>query len=419
VRFPEYPRTLDCVHCGLCIPHCPTHGVTGREADSPRGRIYLMRGWAEGALELTKEARAHLDRCIVCRACESVCPSGIRMGEMMESFRAETGGRSEPRSMREGITRFFLRSVLPRRDRIARLSDVLELHQRSGLRRMVDAVLKPVAPGLARLHAMQPDVPPRSVRRVPTDRTVAMHPAQGRRRGRVGLFLGCIASEWFAPLHRATIRTLTRYGLEVVVPDAQTCCGALHRHAGLLEDAAALLDANARAFQAASVDAIVVNAAGCGASLREPIPHASAMPFASPVRDVVEILHELVPAAGLEPVPALATVDQPCHLLHAQRVGPEVVEGLLARIPELRLVPLPGSERCCGAGGIYNLLHPEMSEPILKEKVDAIRTTGAALLVTANPGCAMQIRRGLADAGLAEAIEVVHPVELLERAIPS
>ncbi len=435
MRFPEYPRTLDSVHSGLCIPHCPTHGITGREADSPRGRIYLMRGWSEGALELTPEANRHLDQCIVCRACESVCPSGISMTGMMESFRSARRTASPPRGPREAALRFFLRHVLPRRDRIAALTDALELHQRSGARRVVGAVLGALAPGLARLHDMQPTVPARRERRLAAGPDSVTHPAEGTRRARVGLFLGCIASEWFAPLHRATIRVLVKQGVEVVVPREQTCCGALHRHAGLLDDAAALFDRNLRVFREAGVDAIVVNAAGCGAALKEPLPGraagappatpppatappaSAALPAAAPpVRDVSEFLHGLGLVAPMRALPLRVTIDQPCHLVHGQRIGPEIVEGLLARIPELTVVPLPGSERCCGAGGIYNLLHPEMAEPILDEKVDAIRGSGARVLVTSNPGCAMHIARGLARSGL-PAFEGVHPVELLNRAL--
>jgi len=399
----HYPRTLDCVHCGLCIPHCPTHAVTGREADSPRGRIHLMRGWAEERFELTEEAHTHLDRCIVCRACESVCPSGIRMGDMMESFRAATGARRGP-----GVAeRWAFRALLPHRGRLALLSDVLELYQRSGLRGLVQRVLPH---GLARAHAMQPAIPPRASRRVPTARTHPGFPAEGERRARVALFLGCVAAEWFAPVHRATIRVLTRNGCDVVVPDAQTCCGALHRHAGLVDDAAALLAQNRAAFAAAGVDAVVVNAAGCGASLKEPLEGVDDRPPA--YRDVCELLAELGLRDPDRPLPRKVAYDQPCHLVHGQRIGADVVGGLLRRIPALELVPLRGSERCCGAGGVYNLRHPEMAEPILAEKVAAIRESGAEIVATGNPGCAIQIARGLRGTR----IEVAHPVELLARA---
>ncbi len=405
-RFAEYARTLDCVHCGLCLPHCPTYGVSGREADSPRGRIHLMRSWAEGTLELSADARERLDACIVCRGCESVCPSGIRMGEMMEGFRHES---PPTRAAASPFARSLL-GLLPRRDRIAFLSDALELYQRSRLDSLVDTLLKALAPKLARAHARRPRMPPRRERRIETDRArPAGFAALPPRRARVGLFLGCIGAEWFAPVHRATIRVLVRNGCDVVVPHAQTCCGALHRHAGLLDDARPMLEANARVFAAQNLDAVIVNAAGCGASLKEPLDPGLPRPA---YKDVAEFLHEL----GLLPpdraLPRRVAYDQPCHLVHAQRVGKDVVEGLLARIPDLTLVPLPGAERCCGAGGIYNLLQATMSDAILSEKVAAIRESGAEIVATGNPGCAMQLEFGLRGTGIA----VRHPVELLNEA---
>ncbi|MGH2570229.1 MAG: (Fe-S)-binding protein, partial [bacterium] len=214
----------------------------------------------------------------------------------------------------------------------------------------------------------------------------------------------------FAPVHRATIRVLVKNGCDVFVPGAQTCCGALHRHAGMLDEAAELLERNRVAFEAAGVDAVIVNAAGCGASLKEPLGGAHGAP--SVYRDVCEFLAALGLRAPGRAVPRKVAYDQPCHLVHGQGIGADVVTGLLRKIPELELVPLRGSERCCGAGGVYNLRHPEMSEPILAEKVAAIRESGAEIVATGNPGCAMQIAWGLRGTD----IEVVHPVELLDRA---
>jgi len=410
-RFEEYTRTLDCVHCGLCLPYCPTYGVSGRESDSPRGRIYLMRGEAEGRLEISPEAELHLDRCIVCRACETVCPSGIRMGEMMESFRHATR-RRRGRRLADLLSAAALRAVLPHRARVAALSDLLELYERTGLRRLATAVARRLAPRFAALDRLLPPMPPRSVRGI--DREAAssggVFRAKGKARARVGLFLGCIASEWYAPVHRATIRVLTRNGCDVVVPLEQTCCGALHRHSGLLEDGAELFARNAEAFREAGVDCVAVNAAGCGAALKEPLPGTSGDP-GPPARDICELLAELGIADPDRPVPKRVAHHQACHLVHAQRVGPGAVEGLLRRIPGLTLVPLADADRCCGAGGIYNLLHPEMAEPLQSEKVDAVLRSGAEVVATGNPGCWLQIRAGLTGRG----IEVLHPVELLDR----
>jgi glycolate dehydrogenase iron-sulfur subunit len=415
-RLHEYTRTLDCVHCGLCIPYCPTYGVSGRESDSPRGRIYLMRGYAEGTIDLSRDADRRLDQCIVCRGCETVCPSGIRMGEMMESFR-DARRREKSRSplglVRNIVGRAVLMGVLPHRTVLSALSDLLYFYDRSGLRKVARAVARRVWPRLAALDALLPPLLPPSARRVDQEAASngGVFPAQGGKpRARVGLFLGCIASEWCAPVHRATIRVLTRNGCEVVVPPDQTCCGALHRHGGYLDDAARLYERNAAAFGALKLDAVVVNAAGCGAALKEP-PHGSAG-LGAPVRDVCEFLHEI----GVEPpagsIEKKVAHHQPCHLVHAQRVPPAAVEDLLRRIPGLNLVPLPDADRCCGAGGIYNLLHPKMAEPLRDEKTAAVLSTGADIVATGNPGCWLQIRSGLAGRG----IEVLHPVEILDRA---
>lgn len=400
-KFAEYGRTLDCVHCGLCIPHCPTHGVTGREADSPRGRIHLMRAWSEGRLELTDGAQKHLDQCIVCRACESVCPSGIHMGDMMESLRAE-----RPSDVAASpLGRFALRSIVPHRDRIALLTRLMSLYERTPLPGLVQRGLVSLAPGLAAAHGLRPRLRDRK----PPLEAGRTHPARGEERGRVALFLGCIASEWFAGVHHATIRVLTANGITVVVPSAQTCCGALHRHAGLLDDAKSLQRDNDLAFPA-DLDTVIVNAAGCGASLREPLEER---PAAAPrYLDVFVYLHEL----GLRPptraVERAVAYDEPCHLVHGQKVPRSVVADALAQIPSLRLVDLPGSDRCCGAGGIYNLIHSELAQDVLAPKLAAIRASGADTVVTGNPGCLMQIAHGLGE----DDIAVRHPIELLAEA---
>ena len=418
-RFHEYTRTLDCVHCGLCIPYCPTHGVTGREADSPRGRIYLMREYAESGVDLSAEAHKHLNQCIVCRACETVCPSGIRMGDMMESFREEMNLTQRPKGLGHLLARFLLRYMLPYRNRIAAVSDLLYFYQRSGLGPIVSLILRCFFKRAAALDQLQPKVPAPSVRRIETDLTRPEgYPAEGKARLRVGLFLGCITSEWFAPAHRATIRVLQKNGCDVVLPDRQTCCGALHRHGGFLEDATELYRKNAEIFSKAGVDVVVVNAAGCGAALKEP-PHSLPGGLGVPVRDVCEFLEEIgvVPPSG--PIKKKVTHHQACHLVHGQRLKASAVENLLRTIPELELVPLTDSDRCCGSGGVYNLIHPEMAEPVLEDKVRAIVATGAEIVVTGNPGCAMQVRAGLQADKKGQGIEVTHPVELLDRSYSS
>jgi len=410
-RFTGYARTLDCVHCGLCLPTCPTYGVTLNEADSPRGRVYLLRGFAEERLELTPLAEEHLRRCIVCRACETSCPSGIRMGEMMEAFRSELARRT-PWRLRDALARFLLRHVIPRRDRIAALTDLLYVYQQTGPGRLARAVARRLSRRLAGLDDLLPPIPHPSVRHIETDGSRPVeYPSSGKARLRVGLFLGCIASEWFAGTHHATVRVLTRNGIDVIVPEDQTCCGALHRHAGLLDDATKLFERNAAAFSRRGLDAIVVTAAGCGAALREP-PPGFPRDLGVPVRDVCELLDEVGVIAPARPLRVRVAYHQPCHLVHAQRVGPEAVRRLLSSIPQLCWVPLRDSDRCCGSGGIYNVLEPAMAQAVLEEKLRAILESGAEVVVTGNPGCLLQIRSRLSRPG----VEILHPVELLDRA---
>ena len=414
-RFGQYTQTLDCVHCGLCVPSCPTQGITGRESDSPRGRIYLMRGYAEETMPFTRESLKHLDQCIVCRNCESVCPSGIRMGDMMESFRHEMNQVIPRKSWKFHAARWLLTHLVPFRSRIAVVTDLLTLYDRLGVRRFVMSVADRLR--LTRLRDMDdmfPDLPDFSERRIETDATRpdGLYPAHGKTRMRVVLFLGCITSEWFAPTHRATIRMLNRTGCDVIVPHAQTCCGALHRHAGLLKEAHSLYEQNAEVMSELKADVLVVNAAGCGAALKEP-PESCPEGLGLPVRDICEFLDEVgIPTPDLE-FSGKVAYDQPCHLLHGQQVPESAVTNLLRQVPGLELVPLEDSERCCGSGGVYNLVHPEMAVPILDEKVDAIAASTAEFVVTGNPGCAMQIRSGIRRRGLD--VQVMHPLDLLDK----
>jgi glycolate oxidase iron-sulfur subunit len=373
-----------------------------------------MRAYAEQSAPFTPEALRHLDQCIVCRNCETVCPSGIRMGAMMESFRHEMDSALPRKPLRQHAAKLLLRAVIPHRHRIAALTDLLYLYERSGLRRLVRGLGR--RRWLRRLgeldHLLPPMVRPRD-RRIDTDEDPSggLYPATGRARMRVALFLGCITSQWFTGTHRSTIRMLNRAGCDVFVPGAQTCCGALHRHAGMMREGCELFARNAEVFANAEADVVVVNAAGCGAALREPPPDVPGGREIE-VRDVCEFLEEIgIPAPDVS-IPRKVAYDQPCHLLHGQRVPESAVLNLLGQIPGLELVPLADSDRCCGAGGVYNLLHPEMAEPIRADKVRAILDSGADVVVTGNPGCWLQIRSGLVDTQ----IEVLHPVDLLDRA---
>ncbi|HXZ84041.1 MAG TPA: (Fe-S)-binding protein [Myxococcota bacterium] len=398
----DYAATLDCVHCGLCLPHCPTYQETGRETSSPRGRIYLMRGVAEGRLPLDELVAAEMSFCLACRACESACPAGVRYGHLIEGMRAEIAARGARRGVAPALERLALRGIVARPRRLAALFRALRAYQRSGLQRAVRAtrVLRLVPP-LARMERMLPELgfphrPPLLV------------PAQGARRGRVAFFTGCVMPELFGTANAATIEVLARNGFEVEIPAGQVCCGALHRHAGDPETADALHAQNRAAFRLDAIDAVISNAAGCGAAQKD-VGDA----FARKVRDATEFLAE----AGLRPPPRplrmRVAYDDPCHLLHGQRIA-DAPRALLRAIPGLELFDLPGHRDCCGAAGIYNLTQPEMAATLLARKVQALRETAPDAVTTGNPGCLLQIGSGVAAARLP--LQVLHPLELLARA---
>ena len=406
-----YPRTLDCIHCGLCLSACPTYRVTGRESASPRGRVYLMRGVAEGQIELGAGVAAELDLCLGCRACESACPSGVEYGAMLEGAREAVARAGLRRGLAPRIARLALRHVLPRRRRLHGLLSLLAVVQRLRLDRLVSPLL-PSA--LRRARRLLPAVPALAERRP----LPAFTAARGERRGRVALFEGCIASQLFGSVNRATLRVLSCNGFDVVVPRRQTCCGALQAHQGDLSLARDLARENIAAFSggdAEAVDAVVTNSAGCGAVLREVerwLP-GEGTGFAARVRDVCEFLDEV----GLRPPPhridARVCYDDPCHLVHAQRVS-AAPRRLLARVDGLELVGHADAEVCCGAAGIYNLTQRDMSQRVLEPKLAALEAAGPDFVASGNPGCLIQLQAGLDERELS--IRALHPIELLARA---
>ena len=398
-------RSLDCVHCGLCLSSCPTYRATGREQSSPRGRIYLFRNAAEGRLPLDAVA-AEASLCLGCRACETACPSGVQFGRILELVRADVVDAGLRRNLAARLERIALRSVVPRPRRLRALVDVLSALQ--GVR--LDRVLRRLLPGrLGELLTLVPRVPPRRLRRALPERI----PANGTRRGAVALFTGCVMSELFADVNAATARVLARNGFDVVVPRKQGCCGALHAHIGDQAFAQRLGRANAGAF--ADVSAVIVNSAGCGAALRE-LPHwigAQGADLAGRVRDVCEFLDEVGLRAPPGRVEARVCYDDPCHLVHGQRVS-DAPRRLLRQIPGLTLVDHAEASACCGAAGTYNLTQPAMSRAVLDRKLDALEAAAPDVIATGNPGCLMQLRAGVLGRGLAA--RVVHPVTLLDEA---
>ena len=407
-----YEKSLDCVHCGLCLPTCPTYRETGRESSSPRGRIYLMRAIAEGRMPLAEAAAEEMYLCLGCRACETACPSGVQYGALLELARAEIERADLRRGLAKRVESFVLRGVVPHARRLRLAMDALGVVQRLGLDRMVARLGQVFGRDrLADLVLRAPRVPARR-ERAPL---CAFTPAEGERRGRVAFFVGCVMPELFGAVNHATVRVLARNGFDVVVPEGQGCCGALHAHAGDLAFAHDLARRNLAAFRAGEFDALVVNSAGCGAVLRE-IGHwlpGEGDAIGAKVRDVSEVLVEAGIRAPAHGRPLRVCYDDPCHLVHGQRVA-DAPRRLLEAIPGTKLVSHDDPTSCCGAAGIYNLTHPAMSDAVLERKLRSLAAVDPDVIASGNPGCILQLRQGAARRGMRA--RVAHPIELLDEA---
>jgi glycolate oxidase iron-sulfur subunit len=439
----DYELFLDCVHCGLCTSACPTYVELGDENDSPRGRIYLMRALTDGRIEMNDQVRRHLDLCLDCRACESACPSGVKYGKLIEPFRihlAKTVGSNDHLSF---LQRFLLFHFTPYARRMRWALAPARLLQWTRL----DTLLKKVGffrllpRSMRQLQGMLPRLRPHY------GRLPEVLPAEGKRRARVALFTGCAADAFFPETNLATARVLQRNGCEVWVPRAQACCGALHYHAAVEEPAREFARTNCQTFLAPlscadnardiataslvgerfvgergrgegdNVDAVIVNAAGCGAMLKdyghllhETSVAEQATAFAGKVRDISEFLVELGPVRPEHPLKLRAVYHDACHLCHGQQIRRQPRQ-LLEMIPGLELVPLAESEICCGAAGSYNLTQPEMAERLGQRKAKNILATGAEAVFTANVGCLLQIGRYLRERR--PGLWIGHPVDAL------
>jgi glycolate oxidase iron-sulfur subunit len=405
---------LRCVHCGLCTSSCPTFTELGDENDGPRGRIQLIRAVADGRMALSDRMKRHLELCLDCRACETACPSGVQYGRMIEPFRlavAESDTRVEKRF--DWFRELILLRLFPYADRMRVLLGPVRLMQQAGIFELAERLgLLKLIPG--RLGRMIPLLPPprRSGPRLPR-----FLPAVGRKRARVAFFVGCVADAMLRHTHWATIRVLQQNGCDVFVPPGQGCCGAIHFHAGDSLGARKMADANLVAFELDRYDAIVVNHGGCGAMMKEYghhwrdglQPHREK--FAAKVRDVNEFLDQLGLIAPSGRIEVDATYHDACHLAHAQGIT-SAPRRLLAAIPGLRLHDLPESGICCGSAGVYNLNEAEMSDRLVRRKVDNIISTGARIVLASNAGCLMQIDGEIRRRRLP--IMVMHPMELLD-----
>ncbi len=414
---PDAPALSDlqnCIHCGFCLPACPTYIATGQELESPRGRLHLIRGVVEGKVEPTERLLSHLDLCLQCRACETACPSSVPYGRIMEDARASIMADPETRPRAWSMRARVLRHVVARPKVLRAALSLGRLYTRSGLQRLLRGPLARLLPEpLAALEAQAPVLNRRPFRR-------SGHLVNRRYGPRVALLTGCIHGELYPQTHEATLRVLAWLGCEVVAPPAQGCCGALHAHAGDVEAARSLARRNIAAFEDAGVDAVIVNAAGCGAAMKEygrllrndEAWAKRAEHFASTVRDVLEFVASQDFERGLGQVEANVTLQDACHLAHAQGIR-DAPRTILEAIPGVSLREQATPDRCCGAAGLYATVQRAMSREVLDAKLADIASTGASVVVTSNPGCTMQIETGLRRAHRDG--EVLHLIELLDR----
>ena len=399
------PLYLDCVHCGLCLPSCPTYRVLGSEMDSPRGRIYLMRAYDEGRAQITDTFVEHMFRCLDCRACETVCPSGVHFGHMMEDMR----GKIVEQRPAHWIARLILKHVFPYPWRFHVASRMLQLYRLSGIQNVVreTKLLQLLAPRMAAAEALMPAIGIESG--VTLD---SYHPAEGKKQGTVAFFSGCVMNSMLGSINKSSVKLLTAAGYDVFVPGDQICCGALANHAGLRDTAAKMAGANLAVFSRMQFDAIIINAAGCGAMMKEyPLLIDGAEEFSSKVKDISEFLVSTRIFDRLKkPLRRRVGYDDPCHLIHGQGIRSEPRK-LLKAIPEIQFIEVEGADQCCGSAGIYNITQNELAMEILDQKMEKIRNANIEVLATGNPGCMFQFRYGAERLGIK--LEVVHPVELL------
>jgi glycolate oxidase iron-sulfur subunit len=408
----------ECVHCGFCLPVCPTWINWGEEMDSPRGRIDLMRGVRDGKLEFDGKVALHLDRCLGCMACMTACPSGVRYDLVLEEARAQRE-QAVPRGHFDRLHRAALFWLFPYPRRLRLAAALLFLYSRSGLQWLLRAsgLLRLVSSRLAALDALAPRIGTASL----ASGLPARLAAAGERRARVGLVTGCVQGVFFPNVNAATARVLVAEGCEVVVPPGQGCCGALSTHAGRLDEARRLVRGLIERFEAVEIDLVVINSAGCGSHLKDCErlfagdafqPRAAA--FAKKVRDVNELVHSLPPRAVRHPLQARVAYHSPCHLGHAQRLTAPP-RALLRAIPGLELIEIADGDQCCGSAGIYNLVQPASAGQIGARKAAAVQAAGATWLASANPGCTLHIQRQLRERGAT--IRAAQPIEILDASI--
>ena len=415
----DYSVLQQCIHCGMCLPTCPTYDETKLERNSPRGRIALMRRVADGQLEVTQAFGRELYFCLGCLTCETVCPAGVRYGEMFEHARADIEQAGVMRNPQRDLVReLTLRWLFTRPQALRAVGRLLRLYQASGLESLVRR-LKLTALLPSRLRALESLTP--RVKRQFSDALIRPVETPADQKHRVGLLTGCVQDLVFSHVNRDTADALLANGCEVVTPRAQSCCGSIHAHNGELELARQMARRTLDAFDLDRLDAIITNAAGCGTHLKnyghllhdDPVYAKRAAQWSAKLRDIHEWLAEIGIRAPAASTPQTVTYHDACHLCHGQKITRQPRQ-VLAAIPGLKLVELPESTWCCGSAGIYNITQPEMSQKLLARKISNIEKTGTAVVASANPGCSIQLQAGLGQAS--KAWRIVHPISLLAEA---
>ena len=422
-HHPPEPKLIDtCVHCGFCLSTCPSYRVLGKEMDSPRGRVYLMDAINEGRIPLNSATVQHFDSCLGCLGCVTTCPSGVQYDKLITAIRPQIE-RNYQRSLPDRLYRQLIFSVFPYPNRLRPMLALLMVYQKLGLQKLVRStgLLKRLSPRLAAMESILPEIPLDAFR----DNLKVVIPAQGEKRYRVGMILGCVQRLFFSKVNEATVRVLTANGCEVVIPKTQGCCAALPEHQGQEEQAKALARQMIDSFAGTGVDAVIINAAGCGHTLKnygdilqdDPEYRDKAKEFAANVKDVQEFLATAGLTAKLSPLAdkQLNLVYQDaCHLLHGQKISVQPRQ-LLQQIPGVKLREPIDAALCCGSAGVYNMLQPEVADELGQQKVQNLLNTGADLIASANPGCTMQISKHLREQG--KEISIMHPIELLDYSI--
>ena len=420
-NHPPDPKLIDsCVHCGFCLSTCPSYRILGKEMDSPRGRIYLMDAINEGEIALNTATVEHFDSCLGCLACVSTCPSGVQYDKLISATKHQVE-RNYNRSLPDKLVRQLIFSVFPNPDLLRILLFPLLVYQKLGISKVLQAtgLIKAISPRLAAMESILPEITLKSFQ----DNLPDIIPAKGEKRYRVGVILGCVQRLFFSGVNEATVRVLTANGCEVVIPKSQGCCAALPEHQGQTEQAKTLARQMIDSFADTNVDFVIINAAGCGHTLKEyghiladdPEYAEKAKVFAAKVKDSQEFLANVGLTAKLSPLTDKninLVYQDACHLLHGQKISVQPRQ-LLKQIPGVTLKEPIDAALCCGSAGVYNMLQPEVAEELGKQKAQNLLNTGADLIASPNPGCSLQISKYLQG----KTVSVMHPMELLDYAI--